>query len=130
MGGDTWPSIVSISSTLTVTPFHSRSAIVEVFLERSELPFNSHAERPCKCYAPYTRALQHSGCLDPFFSESGRWTPNDMPTGRQGTIHAERDRKLEEARQQRRVRRSQADRPDALATEPSVNHTEVQILAS
>ena len=37
-------------------------------------------------------------------------TPNDMLTGRQGTIHAERDRKLEEARQQRRVRRSQADR--------------------
>jgi hypothetical protein len=43
---------------------------------------------------------------------------------------AERDRKLEEARQQRRVRRSQADRPDALATEPSVNHGEVQIIAS
>jgi hypothetical protein len=49
-----------------------------------------------------------------------------MFTGRQGTIHSERDRKLEEARQQRRVRPSQADRPDALATKPSVNHKEVQ----
>jgi hypothetical protein len=75
---------------------------------------------------PLHITITMSGCT----ARIGYVTPNDMLTGRQGTIHAERDRKLEEARQQRRVRRSQADRPDALATEPSVNHREVQILAS
>lgn len=43
-------------------------------------------------------------------SAIGYMTPNDMLAGRQGTIHAERDRKLEEARQQRQLRRSQAPR--------------------
>ena len=35
-------------------------------------------------------------------------TPNDMLEGRQAEIHAARDRKLEEARQQRQLRRQQA----------------------
>lgn len=35
-------------------------------------------------------------------------TPNDMLAGRQQEIHAERDRKLEEARKQRQIRRPQA----------------------
>jgi len=74
--------------------------------------------------------VQLSPLPDGLHSAIGYVTPNDMLTSRQGTIHAERDRKLEEARQQRQVRRGQADRPDALATEPSVNHREVQILAS
>jgi hypothetical protein len=51
-------------------------------------------------------------------------TPNDMLTGRQAAIHAERDRKLEQARQ---LRRGQADCADARATQPFVNRGEVQI---
>jgi hypothetical protein len=35
-------------------------------------------------------------------------TPNDMLVGRQAEIHAERDRKLEAARQQRQSRHQQA----------------------
>jgi hypothetical protein len=35
-------------------------------------------------------------------------TPKDMLAGRQHEIHAERDRKLEEARKQRQIRRQQA----------------------
>ncbi len=42
-------------------------------------------------------------------SAIGYVTPNDMIIGRRAMIHAERDRKLEEARQQRQLRRSQAD---------------------
>jgi hypothetical protein len=34
--------------------------------------------------------------------------PKDMLAGRQQEIHAERDRKLEEARKQRQIRRQQA----------------------
>ena len=41
-------------------------------------------------------------------SAIGYVTPNDMLRGRQATIHAERDRKLEAARQQRSSRRQQA----------------------
>ncbi len=41
-------------------------------------------------------------------SAIGYVTPNDMLTGRQAEIHAERDRKLEAAREQRRSRRQQA----------------------
>jgi hypothetical protein len=41
-------------------------------------------------------------------SAIGYVTPNDMLTGRQAETHAERDRKLEEARQQRQLRRRQA----------------------
>jgi hypothetical protein len=44
-------------------------------------------------------------------SAIGYVTPNDMLTGRQAEIHAERDRKLEHARQQRQLRRHQADCP-------------------
>jgi putative transposase len=40
-------------------------------------------------------------------SAIGYVTPNDMLLGRQAAIHAERDRKLEQARQQRQVRRGQ-----------------------
>ncbi len=36
-------------------------------------------------------------------------TPKDMLAGRQQEIHAERDRKLAEARHQRRIRRQQAE---------------------
>lgn len=41
-------------------------------------------------------------------SATGYITPNDMLAGRAEAIHAERDRKLEEARERRRQRRSQA----------------------
>jgi putative transposase len=41
-------------------------------------------------------------------SAIGYVTPKDMLEGRQREIHMERDRKLEEARQQRRIRRQQA----------------------
>ena len=46
-------------------------------------------------------------------SAIGYVTPNDMLTGRQAAIHAERDRKLEKARQQLQLRRRQADCADA-----------------
>jgi len=41
-------------------------------------------------------------------SATGYITPQDMLAGRQQEIHAERDRKLEAARKQRRIRRKQA----------------------
>ena len=41
-------------------------------------------------------------------SATGYLTPNDVLAGRQHEIHAERDRKLEAARQQRQSRRWQA----------------------
>jgi hypothetical protein len=41
-------------------------------------------------------------------SAVGYITPEDMLAGRQREIHAERDRKLEEARKQRQVRRQRA----------------------
>ena len=41
-------------------------------------------------------------------SAIGYITPKDMLTGRQAEIHAQRDRKLEEARKQRQVRRQKA----------------------
>ena len=41
-------------------------------------------------------------------SAIGFVTPNDMLAGRQAEIHAARDRKLEEARRQRQLRRQQA----------------------
>src|SRR5262245_24357887 len=41
-------------------------------------------------------------------SAIGYITPKDMLAGRQHEIHAERDRKLEEARKQRQTRRQQA----------------------
>src|SRR5213076_1463365 len=41
-------------------------------------------------------------------SATGYITPKDMLAGRQQEIHAERDRKLEEARKQRQIRRQKA----------------------
>ena len=41
-------------------------------------------------------------------SAIGYITPKDMLGGRQREIHAARDRKLEEARKQRQIRRQQA----------------------
>jgi transposase InsO family protein len=41
-------------------------------------------------------------------SATGYNTPKDMLAGRQQEIHAERDRKLEEARKERQIRREQA----------------------
>ncbi len=41
-------------------------------------------------------------------SATGYITPRDMLAGRQQEIHAERDRKLQEARTQRQIRRQQA----------------------
>jgi len=41
-------------------------------------------------------------------SATGYITPKDMLAGRQQEIHAERDRKLEQARKQRQIRRQQA----------------------
>ena len=41
-------------------------------------------------------------------SAIGYITPKDMLAGRQEKIHAERDRKLEEARKQRQIHRQQA----------------------
>ena len=41
-------------------------------------------------------------------SAIGFVTPADILAGRQAEIHAARDRKLEEARQQRKIRRQQA----------------------
>jgi hypothetical protein len=41
-------------------------------------------------------------------SATGYITPKDMLAGRQREIHAERDRRLEEARRQRQIRRRQA----------------------
>jgi len=43
-------------------------------------------------------------------SATGYITPRDVLAGRQQEIHAERDRKLEAARQQRQSRRQQAPR--------------------
>ena len=48
-------------------------------------------------------------------SAIGYVTPQDMLAGRQGEIHAARDRKLEEARRQRQLRRQLAHR-EATAT--------------
>jgi hypothetical protein len=41
-------------------------------------------------------------------STIGHITPKDMLAGRQAEIHAQRDRKLEEARKQRQYRRQKA----------------------
>jgi hypothetical protein len=46
-------------------------------------------------------------------SSIGYVTPNEMLAGRQAAIHAERDRKVEEARQQRELQRRRATYADA-----------------
>ena len=48
----------------------------------------------------YNRVRLHSAI--------GYVTPQDMLAGRQAEVHAARDRKLEEARRQRQLRRQQA----------------------
>ena len=53
------------------------------------------------------------GCVEHYTnvrlnSAVGYITPKDMLAGRQREIHAERDRKFEEARKRRQVRRQQA----------------------
>ena len=53
-----------------------------------------------------------------------------MLTGRQCMIHAQRDRKLEEAASSAECDGARRTALIALATEPSVNYREVQILAS
>ena len=57
-------------------------------------------------------------------SATGYITPKDVLAGRQPDIHAERDRKLEAARQQRQSRRQQAafssrDAPNRLLRWPA-----------
>ena len=59
-------------------------------------------------------------------SAIGYVTPNDMLAGRQAEVHAERDRKLEKARQQRQLRRRQAAYADA---DPAESHRAVQNFA-
>jgi len=51
-------------------------------------------------------------------SAIGYVTPNDMLAERQAEIHAERDRKLEEARQQRQLRRRRATYANAERLNP------------
>jgi putative transposase len=50
-----------------------------------------------QCVDRYNNVRLHSAI--------GYVTPRDMLTGRQAEIHAERDRRLEEARRQRQLRR-------------------------
>ncbi|HVO81896.1 MAG TPA: integrase core domain-containing protein [Terriglobales bacterium] len=52
-------------------------------------------------------------------SAIGYVTPADMLTGQQAEIHTQRDRKLEEARQQRQRRRRQATYADADGLNPA-----------
>ena len=51
------------------------------------------------------RVAQTPSCIEKWFSATGYITPKDMLAGRQQEIHAERDRKLEAVREQRRIRR-------------------------
>lgn len=51
-------------------------------------------------------------------SAIGYVTPNDMLAGRQTAIHSERDRKLEEARRQRQLRRRRGDVSDRATIDP------------
>ena len=48
-------------------------------------------------------------------SATGNITPKDLLAGRRQEIHAERDRKLEEVRKQRQIRRQQAAQRSAYA---------------
>jgi hypothetical protein len=60
----------------------------------------SASGRECRCRWKTRNVRRNSaiGCI----------TPKDMLAGRQAEIHAERDRKLEEARKQRQVRLQKA----------------------
>jgi hypothetical protein len=57
--------------------------------------------------APPTLRMDHYNNLR-LNSATGYITPKDMLAGRQQEVHPERDRKLEAARRQRRIRRRQA----------------------
>ena len=57
--------------------------------------------RLIECYVEHCNTVR-------LHSAIGFVTPADMPAGRQSEIHAARDRKLEQARQQRQLRRRQA----------------------
>ena len=59
------------------------------------------ARRLVKGYVEHYNSVRLSSAI-------GYITPKDMLAGRQQEIHAERDRKLEAARKQRRIRRKQA----------------------
>jgi hypothetical protein len=65
---------------------------------------STRASRPRLAPAP----IFHSHNNVRLNSATGYITPKDMLAGRQQEIHAERDRKLEEARKQRQIRRQQA----------------------
>ena len=66
---------------------------------------NAKVARRCAATgAGLRRALQQR----PAEQRTGYITPKDMLAGRQQEIHAERDRKLEQALKQRRIRRHQA----------------------
>jgi putative transposase len=60
-----------------------------------------------RCAASVERYVDHYNNVR-LNSAIGYITPKDMLAGRQQEIHAERDRKLEEARKQRQIRRQQA----------------------
>jgi len=59
------------------------------------------ARRLVECYVEHYNNVRLN-------SATGYITPKDMLAGRQQEIHAERDRKLEEARKQHQVRRQKA----------------------
>ena len=56
------------------------------------------ARRLVECYVEHYNNVRLNSAI-------GYITPKDMRAGRQQKIHAERDRKLEEARKQRQTRR-------------------------
>ena len=60
-----------------------------------------------RCAASGGRIVEHYNNVR-LNSAIGYITPKDMLAGRQQEIHAERDRKLKEARKQRQIRRQQA----------------------
>jgi putative transposase len=60
-----------------------------------------------RCAASGNGLLEHYNNVR-LNSAIGYITPKDMLAGRQQEIHDERDRKLEEARKQRQIRRQQA----------------------
>jgi putative transposase len=59
------------------------------------------ARRLVECYVEHYNDVRLNSAI-------GYITPKDMLVSRQKGIHAERDRKLEEARKQRQVRRQNA----------------------
>ena len=70
------------------------------FFENGAAAFEQKARPKHSAVEHYSNARLNSAI--------GYITPKDMLAGRQQEIHAERDRKLEEARKQRQIRRQQA----------------------